>query len=182
MSLENQALPFRQGVGICLFNRQGFVLCAERRDRAGAWQMPQGGVQKDEDPAQAALREMDEEIGTNKALFLDRVPDVLSYEFPDYLQYRKGVFRGKYRGQQQIWYAFLFQGEDSDINLAGEHEPEWPEFVAWRWTPLVETPRLIVEFKRPVYDAVVKAFTPIAEALAAGRDLPTYPTWPPEGV
>lgn len=169
MSLENQRLPFRQGVGICLFNTKGLVLCAERRDRAGAWQMPQGGIQKDEKPEVAAFREMEEEIGTNKARLLTRVPEILRYEFPDYLQYRRGVFRGKYRGQEQIWFAFLFEGEDSDIDLSGANEPEWPEFVSWRWTPLEKTPSLIVDFKRPVYDAVVAAFSPIARKLADGE-------------
>ncbi len=92
-------LPYRQGVGLCLFNKQGLVLVAERRDRLGAWQMPQGGVQKGEITHIAALREMKEEIGTDHAEIIGRTPEKLSYEFPDWMQIKDGVFRGKYRGQ-----------------------------------------------------------------------------------
>lgn len=172
--MDPQLLPFRNGVGLCLFNKDGLVLCAERRDRRGAWQMPQGGVQKGEDPAVAALRELKEEIGTDAAAIVAVHPEKLRYEFPDFLQYRGGVFRGKYRGQEQTWFALRFLGQDSDINLSGEHEPELPEFVAWRWQELAETPQLIVEFKRPVYESVVAAFSPLAAALRRGEDLPPW--------
>jgi putative (di)nucleoside polyphosphate hydrolase len=138
---------------------------AERRDRANSWQMPQGGVQKGEDPAIAALRELKEEIGTDNAEIIARIPEKLRYEFPDWLQYRGGVFRGKYRGQEQDWFALRFLGEDSEIDLSGEHEPENPEFVSWKWMELAETPKLIVDFKRPVYEEMVKAFMPLAEEI-----------------
>ncbi len=167
-------LPYRKGVGLCLFNYDGLVLCAERRDKPGAWQMPQGGVQKNEDLIVAALRELKEEVGTDNAEIIGRVPGILRYEFPDYLQYRHGIFRGKYRGQEQTWFALRFLGRDSDFNLLGEHEPETPEFIAWRWVALAETPSLIVEFKRPVYEQMVKAFTPLEEAIRRGE---TPPLW-----
>jgi putative (di)nucleoside polyphosphate hydrolase len=182
MMLSPHNLPYRSGVGLCLFNHDGLVLCAERRDYPGAWQMPQGGVKKDEELRTAALRELKEEIGTDNAVIIGAVPDKLRYEFPDYLQYRHGVFRGKYRGQEQTWFALLFQGHDGDINLTGEFEPEKPEFVAWRWMPLEETPALIVNFKRPVYEHVVSAFGPLADAIRQGEILfhqalfkPLYP-------
>lgn len=165
-------LPYRNGVGLCLFNAKGLVLVAERRDKRGAWQMPQGGIQKGEDPAVALFREMKEEIGTDKAEVIGQVPDRLRYEFPDYLQYRNGVFRGKYRGQEQIWYALRYLGTDAEIDLSGADEPEWPEFVAWRWAELAETPSLIVEFKRPVYDVVARVFSPLAQALKEGQTPP----------
>ena len=131
-------LPYRQGVGLCLFNREGLVLVAERRDRRGAWQMPQGGIQKGEEIVVAALRELKEEIGTDNAEIVARLPEKLRYEFPDWLQYRGGVFRGKYRGQEQDWFALRFLGEDSEIDISGKHEPENPEFVAWKWIALGE--------------------------------------------
>jgi putative (di)nucleoside polyphosphate hydrolase len=159
----SSGLPYRNSVGMCLFNAQGLVLIAERRDRRGAWQMPQGGIQKGEDPAVAVFREMKEEIGTDRAEIIGQAPERLRYEFPDYLQYKNGVFHGKYRGQEQIWFALRFLGEDSEIDISGENEPELPEFVAWRWAPLCETPRLIVDFKRPVYEAVAQAFAPFVE-------------------
>lgn len=172
--IDINSLPWRRGVGLCLFNRDGLVLCAERRDKRGAWQMPQGGVQKDEDLRVAALREMKEEIGTDNAIIIAKVPDVLRYEFPDYLQYRGGVFNGKYRGQEQVWFALLFRGDDQEINLTGEFEPERPEFVAWRWAPLHETPGMIVDFKRPVYERVVTHFSPLAEAIRQGKPLSDF--------
>jgi putative (di)nucleoside polyphosphate hydrolase len=181
-SVDLQTLPYRKGVGICLFNSQGLVLVAERRDRRGAWQMPQGGVNKEEDTAVAALREMKEEIGTNHARIIAKLPEKLRYEFPDWLQNRRlshdnsgsAVFRGKYRGQEQEWYALCFLGVDSDINLSGEHDPELPEFVAWKWVELAEAPHLIVPFKKPVYDRVAEGFAPLAAALKRGESIPNW--------
>ncbi|MDX2028098.1 MAG: RNA pyrophosphohydrolase [Alphaproteobacteria bacterium] len=167
-------LPYRRSVGMCLFNARGLVLVAERRDRPGAWQMPQGGIQKDEPLHITALRELKEEIGTDNAEIIAQMPEKLRYDFPDWLQFRGGVFRGKYRGQEQDWFALRFLGQDSDIDLSGEHEPENPEFISWRWADLAETPRLIVDFKRPVYDSMVKAFTPLAEAIRRGETLPPW--------
>jgi putative (di)nucleoside polyphosphate hydrolase len=175
MTIDVDSLPYRHSVGLCLFNRDGLVLCAERRDRPGAWQMPQGGVQKNEALCVAARRELKEEIGTDNATIVGKIAERLRYEFPDYLQYKRGVFRGKYRGQEQTWFALLFLGQDADISLTGEFEPERPEFTAWRWMPLEETPALIVDFKRPVYERVVSAFAPLAEVIRRGDPLPPLP-------
>jgi putative (di)nucleoside polyphosphate hydrolase len=172
MTSDPTQLPYRHSVGLCLFNNQGLVLIAERRDRRGAWQMPQGGVMKGEPLHVTALRELKEEIGTDKAEIIAHIAEKLSYDFPDWLQYRGGVFRGKYRGQQQDWFALRYLGNDSDIDLSGEHEPELPEFVAWRWAALEETPGLVVDFKRPVYDRVVKDFASMANRIRKG-EMPT---------
>ena len=165
-------LPYRVSVGLCLFNNEGLVLCAERRDTHGAWQMPQGGVQEGEAPHISAKRELKEEIGTDNAIIIGMMPQRLRYEFPDYMQYRHGIFRGKYRGQEQIWYALRFLGSDSEIDLTGKDEPEKPEFITWKWMPLQDTLKLIVDFKRPVYEQVVNAFSPIGEAIKRGEKLP----------
>ncbi len=165
--IDIQTLPYRQGVGICLLNRQGLVLMAERRDSPGSWQMPQGGVNKGEDPSLAVLREMKEEIGTDHARILEKYSEKLRYEFPDWLQNRR-TFRGKYRGQEQEWFALLFLGEESDIDLSGAHEPENPEFIAWKWVDLSETPHLIVPFKKKIYETIATAFAPLASSLRSG--------------
>ncbi len=168
----DSGLPYRNSVGLCIFNAEGLVLCAERRDRRGAWQMPQGGIQKGEDPALAVFREMKEEVGTDHAAIIARHPDRLRYDFPDALQYKNGVFHGKYRGQEQIWFALLYHGQDADIHLTNDYEAEAPEFIAWRWVELIQVPSLIVDFKRPVYERVVEAFSPFAQRLAQGQDVP----------
>jgi putative (di)nucleoside polyphosphate hydrolase len=171
MTIDFEKLPYRNGVGLCLFNASGLVLVAERRDRRGSWQMPQGGVQQGEDNAVAVMREMKEEVGTDNAHIIGKLAERVRYEFPDWLQNRRisehggqTVFRGKYRGQEQEWYALRFLGVDSDIDLSGIHDPETakhgPEFVAWKWVELAEAPNLIVPFKKPAYDIMVAAFAP----------------------
>jgi putative (di)nucleoside polyphosphate hydrolase len=183
MTVDLQSLPYRRGVGLCIFNARGLVLVAERRDKPGSWQMPQGGVNKDEDTALTALREMKEEVGTDNARIIAKLPEKLRYEFPDWLQNRRMgkdsstgtvIFRGKYRGQEQEWFALRFLGQDSDIDLTGEHEPELPEFIAWKWVELSEAPEMIVPFKKPVYDAMASGFASIAAALKRGEDFPAW--------
>ncbi len=155
-TVEADALPYRRGVGIALFNAQSKVFVAERIDTPGAWQMPQGGIDKREDPWPAALRELKEEIGTAKAERLGET-DWLRYELPPHLL---GVaWKGKYRGQEQKWFAARFTGEDGDIDLEADSHPE---FRAWRWASLVALPDLIVPFKRPLYLSVVEAFAAFA--------------------
>jgi putative (di)nucleoside polyphosphate hydrolase len=116
-----------------------------------AWQMPQGGIDGDETPTQAALRELYEETGTDKAEIIAENRDWLCYDLPD--EIRTG-WRRKYRGQRQKWFLMRFVGEDSDIDLK-RHEAE---FDAWKWVAPSELPGLIVDFKRPVYEALLKAF------------------------
>jgi putative (di)nucleoside polyphosphate hydrolase len=155
-TVEADALPYRRGVGVALFNGQGKVFAAERIDTPGAWQMPQGGIDRDENPWPAALRELKEEIGTAKAERLGET-DWLRYDLPPDLVGH--VWKGKYRGQEQKWFAARFTGKDGDIDLEADSHPE---FSAWRWASLNELPELIVPFKRPLYLAVVEAFTAFA--------------------
>lgn len=171
----SSGLPYRNSVGLCIFNKDGLVFCAERRDKPGCWQMPQGGIRKDEDPSLAVFREMKEEVGNSKGEIIAKHPDLLRYEFPDYMQYdQKGVFNGKYRGQEQIWFAVRYLGEDADVNLTSEYEEELPEFSAWRWVDLKETVPLIVDFKRPVYASVFEKFGALGDAIKRGEDVPKW--------
>jgi putative (di)nucleoside polyphosphate hydrolase len=160
---EKAALPYRPCAGIMLVNDDGQVFVARRIDTPGtAWQMPQGGIDKGEDPAEAALRELREEIGTDKAEVIAETADWLRYDLPDHLVGK--VWKGKYRGQSQKWFLLRFTGDDADIDIATAH----PEFDAWRWMPLAEVPKHIVPFKRDIYHRVVAEFAPLVEDLAGG--------------
>jgi putative (di)nucleoside polyphosphate hydrolase len=145
-------LPYRPCVGIMLFNRHGKVFVGKRIEQTvEGWQMPQGGIDKGESPKQAALRELKEEVGTDKAEIIGEMEDWVTYDLPEHLI---GVaFHGKYKGQKQKWFALRFTGEDRDIDLTS-HEPE---FSAFRWVDLKTLPSLIVPFKRDTYKAVIAA-------------------------
>lgn len=147
------SLPYRDGVGIMLLNGEGLVFVAKRIDTVSeAWQMPQGGIDAGELPAVAALRELKEEIGTDKAAILRESADWYHYDLPEHLV--SSVWGGCYRGQRQRWYAMRFTGEDRDINIATEH----PEFCEWQWVQAQALPDLIVPFKRTLYQALLDEF------------------------
>lgn len=145
--------PYRPCVGIMLLNANNQVFVAQRIDQvAEAWQMPQGGVDDGEDPEAAALRELKEEIGTDHVEILDRTEDWIAYDLPPELIGK--VWRGRYRGQKQKWFAMRFLGRDDDIDLDTEH----PEFRDWRWIDMDELPDIIVAWKRDNYRQVVARF------------------------
>jgi putative (di)nucleoside polyphosphate hydrolase len=153
------SLPYRLGVGIMLFDRDGRVFVARRIDaKADAWQMPQGGIDGDEAPRAAALRELEEEIGTANAMILAESRDWHAYDLPPHLIGR--VWGGRFRGQRQKWFAARFLGEDAEINLATAH----PEFDAWQWIEADRLTSLIVPFKRKLYSALVEEFGPFCRA------------------
>ncbi len=157
---ELRQLPLRPCVGVTLFNAQGLVFTGKRLDTAvEAWQMPQGGIDKGEDALTAAFRELEEETGVTQARLLAEMPGTIDYDLPDELLGK--ALKGKYSGQQQNWFAMLFEGADADINIATEH----PEFGEWRWLPLEELPNVIVPFKKALYSHVVEAFLPVRDAL-----------------
>lgn len=162
--MEHATLPYRSCVGIMLINHDGRVFCGERRDTPGAWQMPQGGIQKGEDPKVAALRELHEEIGVSKAEIIGQTAQTYRYDFPDFLQHRS-VYKGKYRGQEQHWFALRFLGDDGDIDLVAHNDEEGPEFIAWKWVQLPEVAQLIVPFKRAVYEGVAAEFEPLINTI-----------------
>ena len=162
-------LPYRPNVGAVLFDPAGRVFVARRADvpnaegPAGGWQLPQGGIDPGEDPRRAVLRELAEEIGTDRAEIIGEHPDWLTYELPPHLL---GVaLGGRYRGQRQRWFALRFTGSDADIRLDADPHPEFDD---WRWATLRELPTLAVDFKRPIYEALARSFA----RFAIGNDAP----------
>jgi len=160
---DHSSLPYRPNVGAVLFNRAGLVFVGRRADQPDAedttrgWQLPQGGMDEDADPRRAVMRELAEEIGTNRAEIIGEHPDWLTYDLPQHLL---GIaLRGKYRGQKQRWFALRFTGEDSDIRLDADPHPE---FDAWHWVPIEELPALAVDFKRPIYEILARSFARFA--------------------
>jgi putative (di)nucleoside polyphosphate hydrolase len=152
-------LPYRANVGAVLFNAEGRVFVARRADlpnaeaAPGGWQLPQGGIDEGEDPRGAVLRELAEEIGTDRAEIIGEHPGWLSYDLPPDLL---GVaLRGRFRGQRQRWFALRFLGGDADIRLDADPHPE---FDAWRWAALAELPLLAVPFKRDIYLVLAESF------------------------
>lgn len=142
---------YRPGVGIILINARNEVFVGQRID-AAAWQMPQGGINRGETPREAALRELREEIGTDKVAVLAESDKWLYYDVPEALA--RKAWGGRWRGQRQKWFVMLFNGADQDIDLATGQ----PEFAAWRWVSLAELAALVVSFKRQLYLNVLGEF------------------------
>jgi putative (di)nucleoside polyphosphate hydrolase len=148
-----RAEGYRPGVGVMLLDPQNRVFVGRRIDMAGDnWQMPQGGIDRGESPSAAALRELKEEIGTDKAEFLAESAGWLRYDVPHGIARR--AWQGRYRGQMQKWFAMRFTGTDRDIDVATAH----PEFNAWKWVPAADLPALIVPFKRQLYRDILAEF------------------------
>lgn len=155
---------YRPCVGLALFNRAGLVFIGRRANRSQRehvapgheWQMPQGGIDAGEQPIEAAYRELREETNVSSVSLLAEAPDWLSYDLPR--EIGKEAWRGKYRGQAQKWFAFGFDGDESEIDILTPGGGHKPEFDAWRWVPLAETADLIIPFKREVYREVVRLF------------------------
>ena len=151
-------LPYRPCVGLMVLSREGRIFVGNRIDQTiESWQMPQGGIDEGEEPWDTALRELKEEIGTNKVVLLREHPDWLLYDLPPHLI---GVaWEGKYRGQKLKWFAVRFAGANADINLKTEHQ----EFSDWKWIDIDELLELVVPFKRETYAKVIEAFADLAE-------------------
>jgi putative (di)nucleoside polyphosphate hydrolase len=146
---------YRPGVGIMLLSRGDLVFIGRRIYMPAGlakWQMPQGGIDIGETPRQAALRELREEIGTDRALILAESRGWFDHDVPD--EIAQGIMGGRYRGNRQKWFAMRFTGADTDINLATRH----PEFDAWQWVSPERLPELIVPFMRRVYLDILAEF------------------------
>ncbi len=155
MTVDPESLPYRPCVGVMLINDDGLVFAGRRIDSAApAWQMPQGGIDADEKPKAAALRELWEETGVTADLveFVAKTHGWVTYDLPPELLGK--VWGGKYRGQRQKWFLFRFKGTDAQVNIATDH----PEFSEWCWIGAEEMVASIVPFKRAVYEEVVRSF------------------------
>jgi putative (di)nucleoside polyphosphate hydrolase len=151
----SEADRYRRGVGVMLLNRDGKVFVGARIDNTDeAWQMPQGGIDKGEEPWNTALRELEEETGISPNL-VERVatcPERLKYDLPEEL--RGKLWGGKYVGQDQDWFLARFLGNDTDVNIRTKH----PEFRQWKWVEPRAVPELIVPFKRDLYRRLLREF------------------------
>ena len=147
-------LPYRLGVGLVIINDQSKIFTGRRLDSTKAWQMPQGGIDDNEIPLEAAYREMFEETGIEKCkvALLKQSKVWYRYDLPKEIQGK--FWGGKFRGQSQKWFLFRFNGSDKDINIHTEHQ----EFSDWMWTDIDKLENQIVEFKRQVYRQVIHEF------------------------
>jgi putative (di)nucleoside polyphosphate hydrolase len=163
-------LPYRPCVGIMLVNAANHVFIGRRVKEAGpehvsqdhAWQMPQGGIDEGEEPLQAALRELREETNVTSVSLIAEAPDWLSYDLPPAVA--KQAWKGRYRGQTQKWFAFRFEGDESEIDILNPAGAAHPEFEAWRWAQPAHLAGLVIPFKRPVYEQVVALLVPSFQA------------------
>jgi|TARA_B100000902_G_C26885650_1_gene704782 putative (di)nucleoside polyphosphate hydrolase len=139
-------LPLRKGVGIVLLNSENKVFVAKRIDNPkNFWQMPQGGVDKNEDFLTAAFRELKEETSIEKVELIKEIDGKTTYELPNDLL--GIIWKGKYRGQEQKWFLMRFKGKDSEINLKTPR----PEFLEWKWIEIDKITNTVVSFKLNVY-------------------------------
>ena len=155
-------LPYRPCAGMMVLNRDGLVFVGRRVDGpehvdvTHVWQMPQGGLDPDEDPYKGALRELAEETNITSVKLLGESRDWFAYDLPP--DVAKTAWRGRYRGQKQKWYALRFTGDEREIDIANPAGGHEPEFVEWRWEPARNLPDLVIPFKRKTYESVLAEF------------------------
>ncbi|QKV19992.1 RNA pyrophosphohydrolase [Oricola thermophila] len=168
-----QDLPYRPCVGIMVLNPDGLVWVGKRAKEGNTeysghpklWQMPQGGIDKGEEPLPAALRELYEETGMHSVELVEEAPEWIHYDLPADMI---GIgLKGRYRGQTQKWFAMRFTGDESEIRIDPPPDGHQREFDEWAWVPMDTLPELIVPFKRGVYEEVVRVFNHLAKAQAS---------------
>ena len=146
MDEKFQNLPLRSGVGIVILNKENKIFVAKRIDNPkNFWQMPQGGVDKDEDFLSAAYRELEEETSIKEVELIKEIDEILTYELPKHLL--GIIWKGKYKGQKQKWFIMRYLGTDDKINI----NTKKPEFLEWKWIDLEMITEVVVDFKLEVY-------------------------------
>ena len=149
MKEEYKKLPLRSGVGIIVLNKENKVFVAKRIDNPkNFWQMPQGGINKNEDFFKAAVRELKEETSIVSVKLIKEIDDKFTYILPDHLI--GIIWKGKFKGQVQKWFIMRFIGNESEINIKTKH----PEFLDWKWIDIKDLTKIAVNFKLEVYKQV----------------------------
>ena len=142
-------LPLRAGVGVVLLNSNNNVFVGKRIDNPKKfWQMPQGGIEQNENTLNAAKRELEEETGVTSVKLIKELDEWLIYNLPKNLLGK--IWKGRYRGQKQKWFVMRFLGDDKEINIKTKH----PEFVEWKWIELDKITEVVVDFKLNIYKKV----------------------------
>ena len=142
-------LPLRKGVGVVLLNNNNQVFVGKRIDNPNDfWQMPQGGIDKDENPLDAAFRELKEETSIKSVKLIQEIQNEITYNLPDSLL--GIIWRGRFKGQTQKWYIMKFLGDDNEIDLKTNH----PEFLEWKWINIANITDKVVDFKLHVYEKI----------------------------
>ena len=148
---SDKILPLRLGVGIVLLNNENKAFVGRRIDNpVNVWQMPQGGIDKNENIDNAAIRELEEETGTKNVKLIKKIDTWFSYELPKNLLGK--IWKGKYRGQKQKWFIMRFLGKNNEINIKTKNA----EFLDWKWVEFEILPKIVVDFKVNVYKQLVK--------------------------
>ena len=173
---DREQMPYRDCVGVAVFNADGRVFVGRRMpeddpehtsEAPSPWQMPQGGIDKGEDPEKAVFREMKEEIGTDNARIIGVMEDWVTYDIPE--RTAKKLWGGKYKGQKQKWIALEYLGTDDDIDLEAD---DHPEFSQWKWVPIEDLLDYVVPFKRDVYKRVMEEFGDLGAQKKKGGKKP----------
>ena len=151
---NRKELPLRIGVGIALLNHENKIFVGKRIDNpANSWQMPQGGIDQNENFLDAAKRELEEETGIKSVKLIKELDGWFKYDLPKYLLGK--LWKGKYRGQKQKWFIMKFLGKNDEINVKTKH----PEFLDWKWIEPYELPKVAVHFKINVYRKLKEELT-----------------------
>ena len=139
-------LPLRLGVGIVLLNTENKIFVGKRIDNpVNSWQMPQGGIDENEDLFHAAKRELEEETSVRSVKLIKELDEWLTYDLPENLL--GNIWEGKYRGQKQKWFIMKFMGKNEEINIKTKD----PEFLDWKWIKPLDLPSVAVKFKVDIY-------------------------------